>query len=242
MIVCTCGVVLLLLLLLICFFKRSKRTPERSFRAQFITTATPISGSSVGGSSAPQLYANGLKGYGTSMSITSNPTDTGDTMYDRNNITGASCPSQSTMLQTFHPSLLNPPPSPVTDRSQYTSISGKYCESRPPSTCQVHRQYRPHLANYPTPASTDIESSVSKYLYSRKQKTSSAYSSVCTDDDYVDDNPYAPPPTICTNYFSEGMQFSEMDDPPPSPNSEVCFAFEPDPPPPSPVTDSPSVA
>lgn len=220
--------------------------PKGSYGVHYTATATPSNGSSFVDTSLPHLFGERAKSYEASVSIASNPisgdTMSGDTMYDRNNITGESCHSRSTVLQSFAPSLINPPPSPATDRSHFTSISGKYCESPSPSTCQLHRQCRPTMPYYTTPASTDIESSVSKYIYQRKQ-TSSAYSSVSTDDDdYIDDYPYPPPPTICTNYFSEGMQLSDNEGPPPSPNSEICFALEPDPPPPSPVTDSPSVA
>lgn len=214
--------------------------PKGSFGVHYTATHTPSNGSSsFGDTPLPHLFGERPKSYVPSASIASNPTVSGDVYY-RDNLTGR---SNSTVHQSsFAPSLVNPPPSPATDRSHFTSVSEKYCESPSPSTCQLHRQRRPTMPYYTTPASTDIESSVSKYVYQRKP-TSSAYSSVSTDDDdYIDHYPYPPPPTICTNYLSEGMQLSDNEGPPPSPNSEICFALEPDPPPPSPVTDNPSVA
>ena len=177
-----------------------------------------------------------------SISLSSYQTNTGGTLYDRDDLTGQ---SQSMIATSYQHSIANPPPSLVTDHSHFTSISDKYFNTPSPSTCELHMYHHrpPAMPNYTTPVTTDAESSISKYIPSRWKNTSSAYSSE-SDIDYglEEEDLIAPPPTICTNYFSEGLHFSDDGGPPPSPSSEVAFIQEPDPPPPSPVTDSPSVA
>ena len=244
MIVFTCAAAIIFVLVILFFFKRAKLKQQSSsayltpFGVQ--TTAIGPDSSCGGDSDGTHCYPERSVKY-TSMSSTSNPTDTADTFYNRENITGQ---SQSEMGQTYQRSLTNPPPSPVTERSHFTSVSGKYYNTPFPSQCELHMDHmyhRPVMPNYTTPVTTDVESSVSKYIHYKRRQTSSAYSSV-SDADYELEECYAPPPTICTNYFSEGLRFSDDEGPPPSPSSEVGFMLEPDPPPPSPVTDSPSVA
>ena len=72
--------------------------------------------------------------------------------YDRNHITGAS--SSSSAVTQYPHETLNPPPSPVTDRSCVGAAS-----STTNSTVMAYRQDRPHRAIPPpptTPCSTDI--------------------------------------------------------------------------------------
>ena len=241
-IVFTCAAAIIFVLIVLYFFKRAKLKQDSPYYIQTRTTCQESS--FTGDSDGTQCYPKGLITLNASISLSSNPTDTGDTFYNRDDLTGQ---SQSAIGQTYHRSLTNPPPSPVTDRSHFTSISGKYYNTPSPSTCELHMYHRPVMPNYTTPVTTDAESSVSKYINYKRKQTSSAYSSV-SDEDYElgEEDLFAPPPTICTNYFSEGLQgtnyFSDDEDPPPSPSSEVEFIQEPDPPPPSPVTDSPSVA
>ena len=70
----------------------------------------------------------------------SNRSIASQTVYDRNNLTGASCCSTaSTVVTVYLHEPLNPPPSPVTERSQYTSRSRPCCESLlSPSSCTSH--------------------------------------------------------------------------------------------------------
>ena len=212
---------------------------ENAYMPPLVHTTCPES-SYNGDSDGTHCYSKRLNvTVNASISLISNPTDTGDTFYNRDNLTGQ---SQSAIGQTYQHSLSNPPPSPVTDRSHFTSVSGKYYNTPSPSTCELHMYHRPTMPNYTTPATTDVESSVSKYINYERKQTSSAYSSVSDEDFELEEDLYAPPPTICTNYFSEGLHFSDDGGPPPSPSSEVGFIHEPDPPPPSPVTDSPSMA
>lgn len=242
MIVFTCAAAIIFFLVILFFFKRAKLKQQSSsaYLTPFVQTTATCPDSSYGGDSdGTHCYPERSVKY-ASMSLTSNPTDTGDTFYNRDNLTGR---SQSEMGQTYQRSLTNPPPSPVTERSHFTSVSGKYYNTPSPSQCELHMYHRPVMPNYTTPVTTDVESSVSKYIHYKRRQTSSAYSSV-SDGVYElgEEDLYAPPPTICTNYFSEGLRFSDDEGPPPSPSSELGFILEPDPPPPSPVTDSPSVA
>ena len=242
MIVFTCAAALIFVLIVMFFYRRAKHRQESSYLTTYVQTTTTFRESSYDGDSdATQLYSKRLITVNASTSLSSNHTDTGDTFYNRDDLTGQ---SQSAIGQTYQRSLTNPPPSPVTDRSHFTSISGKYYNTPSPSTCELHMyHHRPMMPNYTTPVTTDAESSVTKYIHYKRNKTSSAYSSVSdVDFELEEEDLFAPPPTICTNYFSEGLHFSDDGDPPPSPSSEVGFIQEPDPPPPSPVTDSPSVA
>ena len=240
-IVFTCAAAIIFVLIILFFCKRAKLKQESAYLTPYMQTTTTCHESSYGGDSdGTQCYSKRLITLDASISLSSNPTDTGDTFYNRDDLTGQ---SQSAVGQTYQRSLTNPPPSPVTDRSHFTSISGKYYNTPSPSTCELHMYHRPVMPNYTTPVTTDAESSVTKYINYKRKQTSSAYSSV-SDLDYEHEEEvlYAPPPTICTNYLSEGLHFSDDGGPPPSPSSEVGFIEEPDPPPPSPVTDSPSMA
>ena len=184
------------------------------------------------------------KSNGTAPSL-SNRSSASQTVYDRNNLTGASCSSTaSTVVTAYLHEPLNPPPSPVTERSQYTSRSRPYCESLlSPSSCTSHRYHRPRMPPPPTPASTDVESIGSRHRCRRLHRCRyQRYApSTCTDAAY-DSDLFAPPPTPNTNYLSEATHFSDQEGPPPSPvMTERSFHPHPYPPPPSPVTDAPSV-
>ena len=167
------------------------------------------------------------------------------TAYDRNNLTGASCSSTaSTVVSAYFHEPLNPPPSPVTERSHCTLRSHPYCESLlSPSSCASHRYHRPRMPPPPTPASTDVESVGSRHRCRKSHRcryqryAPSSFTEVVYDSDL-----FAPPPTPNTNYMSEATHFSDQEGPPPSPTTtERSFHPHPYPPPPSPVTDAPSL-
>ena len=172
------------------------------------------------------------------------------TLYDRNNLTGqSSSSSASTVVSAYPREPLNPPPSPVTERSQYT-IQSRICPSSiiTPSTYQSYRYQRARMPPPPTPASTDAESLMDRSIaehYCRRgphrcRSTSSRFSgSTCTELGY-DSDLFAPPPTPNTNYLSEATHFSDGECPP-SPTATERSYFNPYPPPPSPVTDTPSL-
>lgn len=210
-----------------------------SSRHDMFVTAPLRKGPGSAGSSHKRSKSNG-----TAPSL-SNRSSASQTAYDRNNLTGASCSSTaSTVVTAYFHEPLNPPPSPVTERSQYTSRSRPYCESLlPPSSCTSHRCHRPRMPPPPTPVSTDAESVGSRHQCRRvhrcRHKRYAASS--CTEAAY-DSDLFAPPPTPNTNYLSEATHFSDQEGPPPSPAlTERHFFAHPYPPPPSPVTDAPSV-
>uniref|UniRef100_A0A7M4ESX9 LDL receptor related protein 5 n=1 Tax=Crocodylus porosus TaxID=8502 RepID=A0A7M4ESX9_CROPO len=146
----------------------------------------------------------------------------GAPLYDRNHVTGASSSSSSSTKATFYPQILNPPPSPATDRSLYNTEM--FYSSNIPSTT---RSYRPYLirgiAPPTTPCSTDVCDS--DYTTSR-WKTNKYYIDLNSDSD-----PYPPPPTPRSQYMSAEESC------PPSPATERSY-FHLYPPPPSPCTDS----
>ncbi|XP_043921911.1 low-density lipoprotein receptor-related protein 5 [Protopterus annectens] len=146
----------------------------------------------------------------------------GAPLYDRSHVTGASSSSSTSTKGTFYPPILNPPPSPATDRSLYNTEA--FCSSNSPSTT---RSYRPYIlrgiAPPTTPCSTDICDS--DYTTSR-WKSNKYYIDLNSDSD-----PYPPPPTPRSQYMSAEESC------PPSPATERSY-FHLYPPPPSPCTDS----
>ncbi|XP_074659791.1 low-density lipoprotein receptor-related protein 6-like [Tubulanus polymorphus] len=158
--------------------------------------------------------------------------------YDRNHVTGASSSSSSA---THYPKeTLNPPPSPVTDRSQCNG--DLYCSSNcvastirssayPPPP--LGRHYKRAIAPPPTtPCSTDACDDSEPYhralppsSHHHRHSKQRHYRLVV---DYSDSDPYPPPPTPRSHYLSDEMSC------PPSPSTERSF-FNPYPPPPSPV-------
>ena len=138
-------------------------------------------------------------------------------LYDRNHVTGAS--SSSSMVTHYPKETLNPPPSPVTDRS--ACMGGDlYYSSYSPSTV---RSYSHYGRLHPTPCSTDVCEESEPYSPKRY------YSSVL--DGYDSDPFHPPPPTPRSHYLSDEMSC------PPSPSTERSY-FNPYPPPPSPVGTS----
>ncbi|NXG74951.1 LRP5 protein, partial [Baryphthengus martii] len=146
----------------------------------------------------------------------------GAPLYDRNHVTGASSSSSSSTKATFYPQILNPPPSPATDRSLYNAEM--FYSSNIPSTTRSYRQYLIRgIAPPTTPCSTDVCDS--DYTTSR-WKANKYYIDLNSDSD-----PYPPPPTPRSQYMSAEESC------PPSPATERSY-FHLYPPPPSPCTDS----
>ncbi|XP_028842104.1 low-density lipoprotein receptor-related protein 5 isoform X3 [Denticeps clupeoides] len=149
-------------------------------------------------------------------------TSSGAPLYDRNHVTGASSSSSSSTKGAFYPQILNPPPSPATDRSLYNAEM--FYSSNSPSTTRSYRPYMMRgMAPPTTPCSTDVCDS--DYTTSR-WKTNKYYMDLNSDSD-----PYPPPPTPRSQYMSAEESC------PPSPSTERSY-FHLCPPPPSPCTDS----
>uniref|UniRef100_A0AAY5EKD9 Low density lipoprotein receptor-related protein 5 n=1 Tax=Electrophorus electricus TaxID=8005 RepID=A0AAY5EKD9_ELEEL len=154
-----------------------------------------------------------------SMMSSLNPmgsSSSGAPLYDRNHVTGASSSSSNSTKAAFYPQILNPPPSPATDRSLYNTEI--FYSSNSPSTT---RSYRPYMmrgvAPPTTPCSTDVCDS--DYTTSR-WKSSKYYMDLNSDSD-----PYPPPPTPRSQYMSAEESC------PPSPSTERSY-FHLCPPPP----------
>uniref|UniRef100_A0A8C4XW01 LDL receptor related protein 6 n=1 Tax=Gopherus evgoodei TaxID=1825980 RepID=A0A8C4XW01_9SAUR len=150
--------------------------------------------------------------------------------YDRAHVTGASSSSSSSTKGTYFPPILNPPPSPATERSHYTMEFGY--SSNSPST---HRSYRPysyrHFAPPTTPCSTDVCDSD----YAPSRRVTTAVTKGYTSDLNYDSEPVPPPPTPRSQYLSAEENYESC---PPSPYTERSYSHHLYPPPPSPCTDS----
>ncbi|XP_010178870.1 PREDICTED: CD320 antigen, partial [Mesitornis unicolor] len=150
--------------------------------------------------------------------------------YDRAHVTGASSSSSSSTKGTYFPPILNPPPSPATERSHYTMEFGY--SSNSPST---HRSYRPysyrHFAPPTTPCSTDVCDSD----YAPSRRVTAATAKGYTSDLNYDSEPVPPPPTPRSQYLSAEENYESC---PPSPYTERSYSHHLYPPPPSPCTDS----
>ncbi|KAM4901333.1 low-density lipoprotein receptor-related protein 6 isoform 6-T6 [Sylvia borin] len=152
--------------------------------------------------------------------------------YDRAHVTGASSSSSSSTKGTYFPPILNPPPSPATERSHYTMEFGY--SSNSPSTHRSY-SYRPysyrHFAPPTTPCSTDVCDS--DYAPSRRLPAAAAKG--YTSDLNYDSEPVPPPPTPRSQYLSAEENCESC---PPSPYTERSYSHHLYPPPPSPCTDS----
>ncbi|XP_013065627.2 low-density lipoprotein receptor-related protein 6-like [Biomphalaria glabrata] len=221
---------------------------------------------SVQDGSSPQNTLSRGKSQATGISMGS---ESGPPFYDRNHVTGAS--SSSSSVTQYPQETLNPPPSPVTDRSVYTAPVGDInlsLNSLPSSVPRagsggrrrMHKRHHHHHHHHPipppptTPCSTDVcedsepyyqtvplhTSTPSNNKYSnRSSRTRSSRSSSKKFKYYInstamelnyDSDPYPPPPTPRSHYYSDVSC-------PPSPSTERSF-FNPYPPPPSPVATS----
>ena len=170
--------------------------------------------------------------------------------YDRNHVTGASS-SSSTGTQYPHETL-NPPPSPVTERSAHTGCGGggssgaggQYCSSHSVSTVRSarkhhhhHHHHRPHRSKHhhhhqhiPPPPNTPPSTDVCEDSEPHPGKRFRYYFNNSLVELNYDSDPYPPPPTP-RRYFSDDVSC------PPSPSTERSY-YNPYPPPPSPVGHS----
>lgn len=155
-----------------------------------------------------------------------------ETVYDRNHVTGAS--SSSSAVTPYPIETLNPPPSPVTDRSVCAGEYFDYTTNSPSihSYKKHHRRRHPHVPPPPTtPCSTDVCTDSEPY-YRHNPKKKFYNLSVTMGESAYDSDPYPPPPTPRSHYFSD-----EVTSCPDSPTTERSY-FNPYPPPPSPVAGS----
>ncbi|XP_033004136.1 low-density lipoprotein receptor-related protein 6 isoform X2 [Lacerta agilis] len=152
--------------------------------------------------------------------------------YDRAHVTGASSSSSSSTKGTYFPPILNPPPSPATERSHYTMEFGY--SSNSPSTHRSY-SYRPysyrHFAPPTTPCSTDVCDSD----YAPSRRVMATVGKGYTSDLNYDSEPVPPPPTPRSQYLSAEENYESC---PPSPYTERSYSHHLYPPPPSPCTDS----
>lgn len=139
------------------------------------------------------------------------------TVYDRNHVTGAS--SSSSAVTQYPKETLNPPPSPVTDRSV---CAENFLDdtTNSPSTIRSFKKHRKRRVPplHTTPCSTDVCEDSEPY-YPQKYYNNSALL------DYYDSDPDPPPPTPRSHYFSD-MDVTSCPD---SPTTERSY-FNPYPP------------
>ncbi|XP_023673593.2 low-density lipoprotein receptor-related protein 6-like isoform X1 [Paramormyrops kingsleyae] len=151
--------------------------------------------------------------------------------YDRAHVTGASSSSSSSTKGSYFPPVLNPPPSPATERSHYTMEFGY--SSNSPSTHRSY-SYRPytyrHIAPPTTPCSTDVCDSDCT-----PGRRIIAPAKGYTSDLNYDSEPFPPPPTPRSQYLSAEENCESC---PPSPYTDRSYSHHLYPPPPSPCTDS----
>ncbi|XP_022106372.1 low-density lipoprotein receptor-related protein 6-like [Acanthaster planci] len=162
-------------------------------------------------------------------------------LFERAHPTGASsCSSEMSVSgnSNYPKETLNPPPSPVTDRSQ--CMADLYYPPQNPSTSRSYRHYKMrNIPPPPTPCSTDFCEDSEPYVKTphhqkhhatRRKRGNKYYTNVTNFDVAYEPEPYPPPPTPI-------MSDNNYESCPPSPSTERSF-FNPYPPPPSPATDS----
>ncbi|KAK3726510.1 hypothetical protein QZH41_014244, partial [Actinostola sp. cb2023] len=164
-------------------WRKLKRSPDSHVSHDIGLVVTPVlnghaPSSSSSNSSHASLYVTRTGSASSSkrmILLSNNSTHSGTThtAYDRNHLTGASSTSSAcTVISAYPRETLNPPPSPVTERSLFSSRSRGYCDSiMTPSTCPSHRYYRAHMPPPPTPVSTDAESSINHPLHRHHRKS-----------------------------------------------------------------------
>ena len=152
--------------------------------------------------------------------------DSAGNVYDRNHVTGAS--SSSSAVTQYPKETLNPPPSPVTDRSVCNvDYLGYSTTTHTPSTVRSFKKHRRRHTRPPptTPCSTDVCEDSEPYF------PKGYYNNSLLELNYDSSDPYPPPPTPRSHYFSDELSC------PDSPTTERSY-FNPFPPPPSPVANS----
>ncbi|KAL3841911.1 hypothetical protein ACJMK2_020000 [Sinanodonta woodiana] len=218
------GIISLVFIFAVVFACRRKAAPPLNYDERDILMMKPLNPQSENQTTPPPTISGRQGSRGGGGGALSIGSGSGAPLYDRNHVTGAS--SSSSTVTQYPKETLNPPPSPVTDRSV---CAGEYFgySSNSPSTVRSFKQYKPskprHIPPPPTtPCSTDVcEDSEPYYRHKYYNNTVLDY----------DSDPYPPPPTPRSHYFSDEMSC------PPSPSTERSF-FNPFPPPPSPVGNS----
>ena len=221
------GFIAIVVIVVIAIFtcrRKNNHLPLEESR-DIVMVTKPLNPNQSGGSTPPHTLSTSRgKSATTCISVSTGPMGSGPPLYDRAHVTGAS--SSSSTVTHYPQETLNPPPSPITDRSQ--CMGDLYYSSPSPST--VRSQYRSYrLRNIPpttTPCSTDVCEDSEPY-----PRPSKKYYNSIVELNY-DSDPYPPPPTPRSHYLSD-----EMGSCPPSPSTERSY-FNPYPPPPSPVGTS----
>lgn len=157
--------------------------------------------------------------------------DAESTLYDRDNLTGASSSTSSSVVAQYPQDLLNPPPSPATERSYGAVVPSMYYVSRSKRAGKVHglrphRRPRKHIPPPPTtPCSTDVCDDSDQCPYRRGPFCLNA------DFGYESDLLCPPPPTPRSHYLSGDLDYSC----PPSTEKSFFLPYPPPPPPPASV-------
>lgn len=198
----------------------SETATSTSYPSMLVHSTAPLLRSSGDGTLTLDLmFMSSSLGGSTSGTNAPPPSFAGG--YDRSNLTATS--SSSSCVTNYPRETLNPPPSPVTEKSHYSS---SYCYSShmplapPPS----HRHYRTRVIRPPppTPCSTDVcDDSEPDPCHRRYYNLSYAHLCYKTD-------PCPPPPTPRSHYSDDICESC-----PPSPSTGRSFC-KPYPPPPSP--------
>ena len=215
----------------------------------------------------PHTLSRGKSGTTTCLTVTSGGSQSSSSLiYDRNHVTGASSSSNSTVTHYPHETL-NPPPSPVTDRSHAACDMFSYTSQSPSTTRSYHRHHpqsgkalrRHHYYNYHhhhhhhgnSGGSGHGKKNSRQQQYQLAPPTTPCSTDVCDDSEPCGAESYSRKyyPLSDSNYESDvfypppptprSQCFSEelMQSCPPSPSTERSF-FNPYPPPPSPVAFS----
>ncbi|KAM4553054.1 low-density lipoprotein receptor-related protein 5 isoform 1-T1 [Fundulus diaphanus] len=224
---------------------RRYKGPNGTFPHEYISGTPHVPLNFISPSSSQHGTYQGISCGKSTMSSVSlmGSSSSGAPLYDRNHVTGASSSSSSSTKGAFYPKILNPPPSPATDRSLYNTEI--FYSSNSPSTTRSYRTYHPVRGGAPptTPCSTDVcDSDYTPHhppaglpLSAGRWKASGHSSHGKPNKYYMDLNsdsdPYPPPPTPRSQYMSAEESC------PPSPSTERSY-FHLCPPPPSPCTDS----
>ncbi|XP_008302316.1 low-density lipoprotein receptor-related protein 5-like, partial [Stegastes partitus] len=224
---------------------RRYKGPSGTFPHEYISGTPHVPLNFITPSSSQHATFQGISCGKSMMSSVSlmGSSSSGAPLYDRNHVTGASSSSSSSTKGVFYPQILNPPPSPATDRSLYNTEI--FYSSNSPSTTRSYRPYHPVRGAAPptTPCSTDVcDSDYTPHhppaglASSAGRWKASSHGSHGKHNKYYmdlnsDSDPYPPPPTPRSQYMSAEESC------PPSPSTERSY-FHLCPPPPSPCTDS----
>jgi len=175
--------------------------------------------------------------------------DSESLLYDRDNITGASSSTSSAVTTCAYPKeTLNPPPSPMTDRSPSVVAPRAVCSTvghQAAAKKRLYKRRRKQHRHPTTPCSTDVceDSEVGFYPPTGGQygggwtirrddalpPVSTLYHPAKRDRYLYESDPLCPPPTPHSQYLSEEPSC------PPSPSTERSFFISYPPPPPSSV-------